>query len=282
MKKTNYSIQIDNPCAENWNAMTKTDKGKFCAMCEKNVIDFSKLTDNEILKIIESNTNGNKNLCGRFTQTQLNRVLIDTNPQTSPKLYQFLAGLLLFSANANAITEKPKIENFGKETKDPIIWENDTIPKTKNQTDFTITRKIIDVWKEAIPGASIVLKGNKQIATVSNDNGEFSLSIPEKMFKNSLVLDITSMGYKDTTFVISKKDAENKKPFFVELKEDEMLELVPATMGAIKRESIEISIGVICVIPGTELKESQKSSKMIGSMSVNRTRKWWQFWKRRR
>ncbi len=251
MKKTNYSIQIDNPCAENWNTMTKTDKGKFCAMCEKNVIDFSKLTDNEILKIIESNTNGDKNLCGRFTQTQLNRVLIDTNPQTSPKLYQFLAGLLLFSsADANAKTEntKPKIENFGKETNNPIILENDTINKKKKQVNFTITGKITDAKKEAIPGASIVLKGNKQIATVSNDNGEFSLNIPEEMLKDSLIVDIAAMSYEDTTLILYKKDIESKKYFSVEMK---------------------------------DVQELGNFEVVGGSMRINRTRKWWQFWKRR-
>ena len=269
MKKNNYSIQIDNPCAENWNAMTKTDKGKFCAMCEKNVIDFSKLTDNEILKIIQGN---NKNLCGRFTQTQLNRVLIDTSPQTSPKLYQILAGLLLLSStDANATeNQKTKIENFENETKTPIILENDTIPKTKKQTDFTITGKIIDEGKEAIPGASIMLKGNKQVATVSNDNGEFSLNIPKKMFRDSIILMISAHIFEDTTFVISKKDLENKQVVFVEMKEDDDLGIVPFTVGAIKRERIEISTGAICVIPAGEI------------TYVHKPRKWWQFWKRRR
>ncbi len=248
MKKTNYSIQIDNPCAENWNTMTKTDKGKFCAMCEKNVIDFSKLTDNEILKIIESNTNGNKNLCGRFTQTQLNRVLIDTSPHTSPKLYQFLAGLLLFSANtsadAKAITEKPKIENFENETNNPIISDNDTLPKTKNQTDFTITGKITDAKKEVIPGARIVVKNNREIVAVSADNGEFSLNIPSDLLKDSLVIEISWIGYEDKNLIVYKKDIESKKVFLVEMKDDGSM-----------------SSGVICIV---------------------KPRRWWQFWKRRR
>ncbi len=255
MKKTNYSIQIDNPCEENWNTMTKTDKGKFCAMCEKNVIDFSKLTDNEILKIIESNTNGNKNLCGRFTKTQLNRVLIDTNPQTNPKLYQLLAGLLLFSTatNANAENGKPKIENFETETRNPIILENDTLPKNKNQTDFTITGKITDTKKEAIPGANIFLKSNKQVATISNDNGEFSLNIPSHLVEGTITLIIEAAIFVEATFMICKKDIESRKVFSIELKEDTDL------------EQITISAGMIYF---KDLKP--------------KSRKWWQFWKRRR
>ncbi len=248
MKKSNYSIQIDNPCAENWNTMTKTDKGKFCAMCEKTVIDFSKLTDNEILKIIQGN---NKNLCGRFTQTQLNRVLIDTSPQISPKLYQFLAGLLLFSANtsadANAITEKPKITSFETETKNPIISEKDTIPKAKNQTDFTITGKITDSKKEAIPGAIIALKGSPTIATVANDNGEFSLRVPSDLVEGTITLIIEAATFEDTTFMISKKDIESKKVFLVEMQEIQEMGTVTTT-------------GAYYIKP----------------------RKWWQFWKRRR
>ena len=243
MKKTNYSIQIDNPCAENWNTMTKTDKGKFCTMCEKNVIDFSKLTDNEILKIIESN---NKNLCGRFMKTQLNRVLIDTNPQTSPKLYQFLAGLLLFSvadANANTENQKPKIASFETETKNSIISENDTIPKTKTQTDFTITGKITHAKKEVIPGVTIQVKDKPHIATASNDNGEFNLDISNYILEYPIILVISNHAFKDTTLIISEKDIESKKVFFVEMKE------------------VQEFLGEICII---------------------KPRKWWQFWKRRR
>lgn len=71
MKKP-IKISIPTPCHENWDAMTPADKGRFCASCQKTVIDFSKASDREIASILK-NTN---NACGRFRATQLDRDLV--------------------------------------------------------------------------------------------------------------------------------------------------------------------------------------------------------------
>ena len=43
------SIYIPKPCHEDWNTMTPTQQGKFCSACSKEVIDFSLMSDNQIL-----------------------------------------------------------------------------------------------------------------------------------------------------------------------------------------------------------------------------------------
>lgn len=71
--------------------------GKFCGSCAKAVIDFTKLSDNEIIRILE-NANG-KSLCGRFDSVQLNKIMVQTNAErNNPVLYKMLAGLLLLAS----------------------------------------------------------------------------------------------------------------------------------------------------------------------------------------
>jgi len=41
MRTKRFTISIPEPCTENWNEMTPTERGKFCAHCQKDVIDFS-------------------------------------------------------------------------------------------------------------------------------------------------------------------------------------------------------------------------------------------------
>jgi hypothetical protein len=69
-------LQIPTPCHENWEKMTQTEKGRFCASCQKQVIDFSNKSDREIAmffkKPILSSLKGGS-VCGRFMDDQLNR-----------------------------------------------------------------------------------------------------------------------------------------------------------------------------------------------------------------
>jgi len=70
-------IVIDNPCHENWDAMTPNEKGAFCLACQKTVIDFSKKTVDEIknffVELPQTET-----VCGRFDETQLDEINFET------------------------------------------------------------------------------------------------------------------------------------------------------------------------------------------------------------
>ena len=78
MKKP-IQISIPTPCHENWAAMTPADKGRFCASCQKNVRDFTRSSDREIVSAFAKD----KDLCGRFRQTQLDRDLIVTTEKNT-------------------------------------------------------------------------------------------------------------------------------------------------------------------------------------------------------
>ena len=71
MRKS-VTINIAEPCHEDWNKMTPQNQGRHCVACNKTVIDFTKQTDDQIIKSLE--TNGN--LCGRFKTQQLDREIV--------------------------------------------------------------------------------------------------------------------------------------------------------------------------------------------------------------
>lgn len=62
-------VSIPKPCHENWNDMTPGEQGAFCKVCSKVVIDFSKMSDDEIVNYFE-NRKGEKT-CGRFRVSQV-------------------------------------------------------------------------------------------------------------------------------------------------------------------------------------------------------------------
>lgn len=75
-KSETMKIQINKPCHENWDAMTPNEKGAFCSLCKKNVVDFTQKTIGEI-KDFFTETPQSEKVCGRFEETQLQALTFD-------------------------------------------------------------------------------------------------------------------------------------------------------------------------------------------------------------
>lgn len=146
MKTKRFIITILEPCTENWNEMTPTARGKFCAHCQKDVIDFSNKTDSEITNFVKNNKG---NFCGRFVDTQLDKEFsyIESEKKSTLKYAAALALGLLTAENAVSQDEKTKIEmqpiNSIKNTQ--IKIESDTTKKelTFNKPDYSSLRRIV-------------------------------------------------------------------------------------------------------------------------------------------
>jgi TonB-dependent SusC/RagA subfamily outer membrane receptor len=125
-----YLLHINEPCSQNWNEMTATEKGKFCSSCQKTVFDFTSATDNEIIKHIEAMKG--EMFCGNFELEQLDRWIEENNIKTkNPFIYKYVLSLLLLSASQNVLaqdTTKAKQENILQTQK----IDSSTIPSTQN------------------------------------------------------------------------------------------------------------------------------------------------------
>jgi hypothetical protein len=95
-----YTIQIVEPCNENWDAMTQQQGGRHCAQCSKTVVDFTGWEKDEVFLYLQQQ--GEAKVCGRFRQEQLN-VPMDSerfvhSVTTSPlPLYRKVAAILLMA-----------------------------------------------------------------------------------------------------------------------------------------------------------------------------------------
>ena len=78
--KKQIIVSIAKPCTENWSKMTPSEKGRFCGQCNKEVIDFTKMTSDQVVDSL-TNKSGQK-ICGLFRNEQLGK------PKT--KFNQFL------------------------------------------------------------------------------------------------------------------------------------------------------------------------------------------------
>jgi hypothetical protein len=90
-------ISVPSPCHENWEAMTPQQQGRHCDVCSKTVVDFTAMTDEEVKQYFV-NRAGEK-LCGRFNNSQLQKVMIEVPNNIfeleMPFWKKFLAACLL-------------------------------------------------------------------------------------------------------------------------------------------------------------------------------------------
>ena len=85
-------LSIADPCHEDWNKMTAVEQGRFCSSCQKNVVDFTTQSDEEIISFFN---NYNGSACGRFTDDQLDRPIQQIELKPASGLLKYAAGLLL-------------------------------------------------------------------------------------------------------------------------------------------------------------------------------------------
>ena len=86
-------LHIPQPCPEKWENMNPSEKGRFCAGCQKEVIDFRAMSDMEIKAFFQQRKT---KTCGHFRKDQLNRVLTSSRPTKSLPFARLWLGALVF------------------------------------------------------------------------------------------------------------------------------------------------------------------------------------------
>jgi len=168
MKKT-ITIRVPEPCHEDWNKMTPTEKGKFCGLCAKEVFDFTKATDEELVKKVYNN----EKLCGRFKASQLNREMklerksgISLAPLAASFLLPFT---LLSSSNTKATSKKEfvSLEIGSLNNRNSNKLQITTIGKVTDENGkplFNVEIQVKESGKSEVSG----LKGDYKIISVND------------------------------------------------------------------------------------------------------------------
>jgi hypothetical protein len=72
MKET-LRLNIPEPCSEDWEKMLPGERGRHCHQCCKTVVDFTAMSDAEVLRYFKENVGAK--VCGRLMSDQLEREL---------------------------------------------------------------------------------------------------------------------------------------------------------------------------------------------------------------
>ena len=197
-------LSIPEPCHENWYHMTPTDQGRFCKACAKEVVDFSMMTDTEVLNYFTRLTHDK--VCGRTLPSQLERT-ISKPIDPKKKLFWYWNYVVMFfmffgkgnNAKAQAgikqVTELSPVKNVeesGMMVTDEVI---------KPHISRVITGKIIDSDGNPVPFVSIKIKGIDN-GVSADANGAFSMRI-----NTNPVLVISGAGFKPQEIATDNQSA---------------------------------------------------------------------------
>ena len=195
--KKHISISITSPCSENWNNFKTTPQGGFCGSCQKNVIDFTHLSDDEIINILSKKTEAT---CGRFRTSQLKRYTIEPALKMPSRLKLLHAGLLglicmlsSYPGISNSIFPKPACEIFHEAP----LHQKLTFSRSFNDPVKGIVKS---EENKPMPGVNIHLK-NSDSGTVSDANGQFQFPVE---LKAGDVLVFSYIGYRTFEYVVTE------------------------------------------------------------------------------
>jgi hypothetical protein len=164
-------ISIPKPCHENWDVMTPQEKGRYCSVCEKCVLDFSQMRDEQILNYLAQ-----PKVCGRITYHQLDRInqKLTTHYQFSiPSIFKY-STLITFLSTPNFLfsQEKEIIE---------IVDKKDVSELESSEIDYFIFKsQVVDADYFPIQDAYINVK-DTNIEEFTDEQGWFQLKFPKPL-----------------------------------------------------------------------------------------------------
>ena len=157
-------ISLPASCRQSWSEMQAVSDGRYCTACQKKVIDFTAMTDAELIHFFQQTIGP---ICGRFAPEQLNRNL--TLPR---KPLPFLKHLLLVSLPAFLLSLKPEAQVQPASTE--VVPLKLGRLKDKNEKKITVRGEVLNGVAVAQPAVEIVVERTGQ-TIFTNSAGKFVL-----------------------------------------------------------------------------------------------------------
>jgi len=199
--KKKFTLEIANPCSENFDKMIPNSKGSFCDSCAKNVIDLSKKSNLEIARFVTENKG--QDICARIKSTQLKQEFeYNEISKINNFKYAAIAASVLLASNVSAQEKEPiQTEITSPELNNHIVGKIAVRLPIQEEVSIIVKGKILDskthrpLDNKTYPNLMLTINDSPTPFKVNAKTGEFA--IPLKVLKNSdnLYLSVVSGDY---------------------------------------------------------------------------------------
>jgi len=188
--------------------MTPGDKGRFCDSCQKTVVDFTSMSDMQLIAFFKKPSTGS--VCGRLYNEQLERDF-EIPRKRIPWMKYFLQLIIpafLFTSKAKA---QGKIRVMGDTT---VLVDSNKTRKNINEScniqpeinkPKKVTGKLVDEKGEAISNATVVIKGTRS-GVAADANGNFHIGFFADRSPATLVFSGVGFETKEITIDSNKNE----------------------------------------------------------------------------
>jgi CarboxypepD_reg-like domain len=201
-----FQLNIPSPCHEKWEEFKPTSSGGFCGSCQKNVIDFSNMSESVLMAYFRDLPAQEKHLCGRFREDQLQK---EYDVQSWFPTWTATDKAMHFDIPIAEFTSKPKKLSLPIYRKFKMV-RNITVAVLTlvfSETAFgQVSGQVIDSEGSPLSGVSIRIKGTTK-GTASDNLGKYQLQASQ-----TDTLEFSFIGF--TEIKMAAKDV--KEPILME------------------------------------------------------------------
>ncbi len=237
---TNFKLKIGTPCHEKWALMQEEEQGRFCLACQKTVVDFTKMSEEEIITFFESyaqRKQATTNICGRFSKTQLQKKYSSKGAAFSaPSRHR--GGVYSLIAAALIALSAPSLQAAAATPIDPIAWVAHSSSQKVAPVDPLAEGFFADMMRMARQLQGSVYDQNGKIAprtlvqlynaegivvasTKSDKDGKFAIPLTQQIQKSSGLYLYAEINDAIGSLSVSAADFDPSKP--VQLKTEEII-----------------------------------------------------------
>jgi hypothetical protein len=187
------AIEVKNPCSEDWNEMTGTDKIRFCSHCSTHVNNLSEMTRKEALRLVRAS---NGKLCIRYIQDPATRrpMFAEQLLQITRRTPGIAAGVM--SASIALSTHAYAQESTPVPTPVIVAERSATNGESPDAKTSRLTGTVYDPNRAVIQNANVTIYGmtnSKTYATKTDENGVYKFDdLPIDTYR----VEVESPGFK--------------------------------------------------------------------------------------
>ncbi|MEO7991657.1 MAG: carboxypeptidase-like regulatory domain-containing protein [Chryseolinea sp.] len=225
----NIKLAIPTPCHEKWNSFEKTEQGGFCGSCQKEVIDFTGWSEEQLKSHFKKPS---LNTCGRFKQEQLKVYTFEqpSSSKTNWLSFTLVSLLLLFSSRQTSAQTITKCEPTTEEVQPE--WTVGRVVHVPNDSCVVLKGNVRYARdSSALAGVNVTFKRTSN-KTVTDVDGNFQLTLKSSSASDILVFEF--IGLKTGEYPVNKNEINEIR---ITMIDDETIRLggtVSIVLGAIE------------------------------------------------